>query len=378
MASIKIEDIVIPVFDGVGYQSWRKRMIKFLEFKKCKNVAIRRKASSDKAEDWTEADIKATNYIYGAISNKQLEYIAELDTAFSIINKFDEMYLKESTALQIVRRNKLENIKLSNYTEVHKFFNDFKKAVNELKAAGAAVTEQEKLRYMLKALPSNYSHIGDLIDVMPEVERTVEYLKSKIQLKTIEEKNQTKEEETANNSINKSNVFVTETKENCFQCGKPGHFKKDCYYKNSNFTGQLGRSNTQRGWSRGRLYQRGNFRGRSANRGNYRNNFRGSYRGAANTTTTRDVFNTQVNASQLEHKQVVVSANQINWLLDSGCTDHIINNDQLFYNYVELKKPVEVKLGDGKDSKQLNLEILLCNLKHLIIKILSPYLMSFM
>jgi len=87
-----------------------------------------------------------------------------------------------------VCRNNLENIKLKNYVDVCLFFDDFEKAVNELKQAGAVITEQEKLNYMLKSLPQNYSHIGDLMDVLSEQERTVDYLKSKIKLKSVEEK----------------------------------------------------------------------------------------------------------------------------------------------------------------------------------------------
>lgn len=48
------------------------------------------------------------------------------------------------------------------------------------------VSETEKLNYILKALPVSYSHIGDLIDVLPEGERPVDYLKSKIKLKHTE------------------------------------------------------------------------------------------------------------------------------------------------------------------------------------------------
>jgi len=149
-------------------------------------------------------DIKATNYIYSAISNKQLEYVSDLTSAYQI-KKFDDIYIKESTALQIVCRNSLESIKLKNYSDVTTFFDEFEKAVNELKAAGAKVTEQEKLNYMLKALPTSYSHI-DLIDVLPERDRTVEYLKGKIKLKALEKKNESEgNEEIANNN---SNVFT--------------------------------------------------------------------------------------------------------------------------------------------------------------------------
>ncbi|GBP43566.1 hypothetical protein EVAR_87483_1 [Eumeta japonica] len=97
--------------------------------------------------------------------------------------------------------------------------------MNELKQAGAVITEQEKLNYRLKSLPQNYSHIGDLIDVLPEKDRTVDYLKSKIKLKKAEEESN----ETSHDS---SNAFLAETKTashtHCYNCGKPGHFQKDC------------------------------------------------------------------------------------------------------------------------------------------------------
>ncbi|CAK9806357.1 hypothetical protein ANTPLA_LOCUS4853 [Anthophora plagiata] len=90
---------------------------------------------------------------------------------------------------------------------------------------------------MLKSLPSNYSHIGDLVDVLPEKDRNVDYLKSKIKLKIIEEKNE-KSEEVANN---KSNAFKAKTSVSplspsqsnvCFHCRKSGHIKRDCWYAN--------------------------------------------------------------------------------------------------------------------------------------------------
>lgn len=44
---------------------------------------------------------------------------------------------------------------------------------------------------MLKSLPKNYSHIGDLTDVLPEKDRTVDSLKSKIKLKDAKIKRRT-------------------------------------------------------------------------------------------------------------------------------------------------------------------------------------------
>ena len=43
------------------------------------------------------------------------------------MKKFDEMYLKESTALQIVCRRRLEKTRLNNYSDSASFFSDFEK-----------------------------------------------------------------------------------------------------------------------------------------------------------------------------------------------------------------------------------------------------------
>jgi len=165
--------------------------------------------------------------------------VSNLDSAYKVIKKFDKMYLEKSTALQIVCRNSLESKKLKNYPEVMTFFDEFEKSVNDPKAASASITEQEKLNYMLRSLPRNYSHIGDLIDVLLEKDRTIDYLKSKIKLKAIEEKAKVKKDEEIGG---KSNVFTAvdqnttgnKSQGTCYSYGKPGHFRKNCRQGNMN------------------------------------------------------------------------------------------------------------------------------------------------
>ncbi|XP_037917742.1 uncharacterized protein LOC119655758 [Hermetia illucens] len=115
----------------------------FLKMKKCDEVITRAKTAGDK-EPWDSNDLKAINYIYSSISDRQMEFIGDYTTAFEIIKKFDSLYLKEPTALQIVCRNKLEKLKSKNYSNCATFFGDFDKYVNGLKSAGASVTEKEK------------------------------------------------------------------------------------------------------------------------------------------------------------------------------------------------------------------------------------------
>lgn len=47
----------------------------------------------------------------------------------------------------------------------------------------------------------------------------------------------------------------------------------------------------------------------------------------------------------------VKDSNKIQWLLDSGCTDHIINNEKYFNECITLNEPINVKVGDGRILK---------------------------
>ena len=42
---------------------------------------------------------------------------------------------------------------------------------------------------------------------------------------------------------------------------------------------------------------------------------------------------------------------RMEWFLDSGCTDHIINNENYFVESNKFENPINVKIGDGQGQK---------------------------
>ena len=219
--------MTLPIFDGKDYSTWKKRITVFLKMKKCEEVIRRVRAENENEATWNEKDLKAMNSIYSALSNKQMELVNDENTSFEIIKKLDKLYLRESTALQICVRNRLDRLRLRDYTEVSEFYNEFEKLITELKNAGATIDKKEKLNYVLRTLPSSLCHIGDLVDVLPEQERTVDYVIEKIKMY----ENREKEENLNSRSKNgNSNVFKVEKGKNgtCYRCGRPGHFQYEC------------------------------------------------------------------------------------------------------------------------------------------------------
>ena len=67
-----------------------------------------------KAWKGKKADLKAKTVLLSTVTDKQLEDLSDC----------------KSTALQIIKRNKLEQVKLRNYGIIEEFFVEFEKAMN--------------------------------------------------------------------------------------------------------------------------------------------------------------------------------------------------------------------------------------------------------
>ena len=75
------DEIKIQVFDGRYYKAWKKRILMYLKRKECYEPTTREKMDTDAKDNWDEKNQWAMNYIYCSITNEQLEFVGDQDTA---------------------------------------------------------------------------------------------------------------------------------------------------------------------------------------------------------------------------------------------------------------------------------------------------------
>lgn len=131
----------------------------------------------------------------------------------------------------------------------------------------------------------------------------------------------------------------------CYNCGEAGHIKRDS--KNG---GQLAsaRGTWHSSWGRQGAGRGSYIRGRGQRRASaHRADQQGQKNGDKNSAWVTTVAHHTAHNNKVEK----IDDNEINWLLDSGCMDHIINDDRYFDKFIVLKRPVNVHLGNNEIVK---------------------------
>lgn len=267
---------------------------------------------------WNTADAKALSTIVLRVADNVLVYVENKDKAKDAWDALAALYEPKGPIGITIARRKFHRTVCAEDVEIEEHIRSMRSLQAELERLGRKVPDDEFSYTLLESLPESWDTFVSAID--ESVTADSNKLIARILSEDLRRKarHPTEDASTALPASDKSH-------ETCFNCGKPGHFAKDCWKNRRD--GQPNRNNQSK-------QSRGHRRGRNSN----------NYRSRANIASIDD----DDDFAFLTREPTLTSTlNTDDWLLDSGCSRAIVRNKANFSTYVETPGHKIIGIGDA-------------------------------
>lgn len=217
----------IEPFNGDDFYTWKYRMELLFEELSLWDVVM----NEDKDDkDWRIKNRKALGLLARYLSNEKLSYVMSSETAASAWkclckahepNDFIQMY---SLRRKFYALKKTDDISMTSHIET------LRTIMRKLQAIGVEVGDDEASTALLMSLPDSFETLITALGANAAKSLTLDEIISQV----LREDDRKKESQGAKRED--GNVFLAARKMKfdgnseftCFYCGKPGHFKRDC------------------------------------------------------------------------------------------------------------------------------------------------------
>lgn len=305
-----------------NFSTWKFRLKLMLEDKQVAYVLKEGDNEKEKSAEFIKDDSRAKSLIAMCVSDRYIEIIKNGKTAREMITLLENTFERKSVYNRFYLKRKLITLKCNEPLETYLI--KFSSIVNDLQAIEVKIDDEDKICYLLSSLPKEYDPVITSIETMATEKRlTFDFVKARLldaETKIITNKDTTDQE----------SAFIT-----CFTCGKLGHKSYECKDKTNE-------KEPHRGRGRGRAAGRG----RRAARGQPTRG-RGQ-RGQAQETSLASKAEVGFFAS--EYMFGLSDNSNITFIVDSGCTQHIISDqyEQYLTDIKTLQKSVKIYVANGQ------------------------------
>ena len=303
---------IIPL-NGKNYPSWRVQCRMALMREGLWGIvagteqAPDETAGADERAKFSARSDRALATVVLAVDPSLLYLIGEPVDPTVVWQKLAGQFQKKTWANKLCLRKRLFTMKLSDAGTVREYIKGMTETFDELSAIGDPTTDEDKVVYLLAGLPESYDVLVTALesgtDAVPSMETVTERL--------LREEQKLKDREDTDDS---KKLLVARYKKQsgpftCHYCKKPGHFKKDC---------------------RKFLQARSNE--------NHENRRQMPHQ-------PRKKSHAQQDTMLISHALAATSKNE--WIIDSGASSHMCNEQSNFKEFVQLQSTEKVALGDG-------------------------------
>lgn len=313
---------------------------------------------------WRKMERAAKSCIIEHLSDTMIGIVTEEDTARDILRKLDTIYERKSLATQLAVQKKLLSFKLKGDTLLIKHFLEFDEMMIELMAAGASLNEMGKVAHLLLTLPPSYDGVVTAIQTLSEDNLSLAFVKTR--LLDHEIKLQNESSDTSKKVLNLDTSQVEKWKKppdpkkhwksvRTFHQGRktyrsnPHHTKGSAHLKKYSYK----KTNNQRYY---------NTKCDHCGRRNHTKNDCYYYKKMVNDPDDRNfrtlqTVQTSENSGQnfafMVSRGVLQRRNEtseITFILDSGATDHLVNQPDVFTTFTKLVSPLKIAVAKSDTS----------------------------
>ena len=267
---------------------------------------------ADRLSKFTARRDRALATIVLAVEPSLLYLIGDPEDPVVVCRKLQDQFQKKTWANKLALRRKLHSLQLRDGNSVQDHVKAMIELFNELAIVGDVIEEEDRVVYMLASLPDSFNTLVTALEANEEVPK-MEIVTERILYA------ESKQKEKLNSDTSGEKAMTTRQQFNrrgpkCHQCGKYGHIKKNCRS-----------SPTEADDKR-------------------------KHRDAKQRANAAEIKLTNSDCESIglvvQHAMISFSGKAA-WIIDSGATCHMCNDEYLFMDYESLKGPLKVKLGDG-------------------------------
>ena len=261
----------------------------------------------------------------------------------TIWNRLKEMFQKDTFANKRELRKKLCTARLAEGGSANDHIKCLTQIFDELAVIEAPVEEDDKVTYLLSSLPESYDVLVtayDAMDAVPTWTTVVE------KVCALDKKKSKKEDEKALTSRSGSRS-ESRSEMRCFECNEPGHMKRDCPSVKKRRCYECNQPGH---------FQRDCPTLKSSGKSGGKSNGHGKQKACkAEAEESDDEFEASLFA-----QHALSAVGKGGWIIDSGATAHMCNDESLFKK-MDSTKTSSVTVGDKRSLKCAGVgEVVLC------------------
>lgn len=320
MSSFKIEKL-----NGNNYHSWKQKIFHLLVLKDLQDHIDGQKPQiEDDMPSWRASDAKAQAFIALTLSDQLLENVRDVKTCSEMWTSIRDVFERHTLLNKLSARRKFYTASKEESESILQFSNRIRHLGSTLKSMNVTIDENEMAMAFLNGLPDPYDPLISALDAVGNEESKLDFDHVKSRVMQEEQRMgmrvaaaSSKAESAAllaENQKHGENCVNCNSRPTCKHCGKRGHTEEKCWRKHPNLNPHKSKPPSS---SQPAFYLRDEEADTIC--------LLGRHRSGRSTTNLHE------------------------WIIDSGCSNHVTFNKSAFTTLSSLNSKIELADGNSVD-----------------------------